>query len=51
MGGRVVLVSLLGWLTDGARDHAPELLLTILLVTALLAVVSRIFDPEPPDAP
>ena len=48
MGGRVPLVSLLGWLTDAARDHAPELLLTILLVTVILAVVSRIFDPEPP---
>ena len=51
MGGRVVLVTLLGWLTNAARYHAPELLLTILLVTVLLAVVSRIFDPEPPDAP
>jgi hypothetical protein len=41
-------VTLLGWLTDGARDHAPELLLTILLVTVLLAVVSRVFDPDGP---
>jgi len=48
VGGRVVLVTAAGWLTDAARDHAPELLLTILLVTVLLAVVSRIFDPEPP---
>ena len=48
MGGRVVLVSLLGWLTDGARDHAPELLLFILLVAVALACAGLI-DSEPGD--
>ncbi len=40
-------MTLLGWLTDAARDHAPELLLSILLAAVLLAVVGLI-DSEPP---
>ena len=48
MGGRVSLVTLLGWLLDVARGHAPELLLSILLVTVALAAVGLI-DSEPGD--
>ncbi len=48
MGGRVPLVTLLGWLTDAARDHAPELLLFILLVAVALACAGLI-DSEPGD--
>jgi hypothetical protein len=41
-------MTLLGWLTDAARDHAPELLLTILLVAVALAAAGLI-DSEPGD--
>ena len=49
MGGRVPLVSFLGWLADAARDHAPELLLSILLVAVALAAAGLI-DSEPGDS-
>ena len=42
-------MTLLGWLTNAARDHAPELLLTILLVTVALAAAGLI-DSEPGDS-
>ncbi len=48
MGGRVVLVTLLGWLLDGARGHAVDLLVTLILATCAFAAFVRIIDPGDP---
>jgi hypothetical protein len=41
-------MTLLGWLTDAARGHAPELLLTLILATCAFAAFVRIIDPGDP---